>query len=123
MFFFLASFDVARETQDFITVLLLIRPTQCQITTRVFVLHAVAGGAERFARAARPCQPLPVSLVIHRAAPGAYRRFAQFTPGLVGIVFKFLDEPVAAYATGGGAGFSGCGSHGGILIVVVAVIT
>src|SRR3989344_2034075 len=123
MFFFLASFDVARETQDFITVLLLIRPTQCQITTRVFVLHAVAGGAERFARAARARQPLPASLVIHRAAPRAHRRVAPFTLRLIGIVFEFLDEPVTAHGTGGSCGFSGCGSHGGALIIVVAVIT
>jgi hypothetical protein len=60
--------------------------------------------------------------VEYRAAFAAHGGLAQFALGLVGVVFVFLDVPVAAYAAGVGADFSGCGSHDGIPFVVVAVI-
>jgi hypothetical protein len=61
--------------------------------------------------------------VKHRATLGADSGLAQLALGLVGIVFEFLDVPVAAYAAGTGADFPGGGSHGGIPFVIVAVIT
>src|SRR3989344_9656844 len=122
MFLLLPRLVVFRQMQDFVTMLFLERAAQREVTAGVFVMDSMACRTQGFVRAFRFLQPLPATFVEYRAAFAAHGGLAQFAPRLVGIVLEFLDVPVAAYAAGTGADFSGGGSHGGIPFVVIAVI-
>ena len=94
MFGFLGGLLIMRQIDDICFMLLQINTTQGEIASGVLVTDTETGRAYLLMGRGWAGSPCPPTLMVHRLAVRANRRFRQLTLGHVGVMFTFLNEPI-----------------------------